>query len=367
MSAPSTPLAQMPTASPIVSPIMPSSADSRSASQGDHSLDSRDDGYRDNQEYLLREIEIREADLERLKARLHPELRDESTDDEFVSVSQQSPHPNGKDTDDEWLMTDAERRQEQAWINGTANTPFIKKEPTTVKNEKKEVCVKPEPESPGDCGSVASTSSATSTLSNHFSKRKPVDMLDLKTGEVVHTFPSVRATAAAGYHPQHVTACAKRKRKEHNGFGWQYHSERHRRNAHKKANKRDFGRNAEREAKKQQRVMSSAMPPPARSPAPAPAPAPAPSPAPVRRSARQSVPTEFYNPDQRVFTPGCQRDVTCYGHSVRDGHGALVYPNCECVNRSNAHCLKCYDKGVAINPNLKKCWKCGKTVTGFSF
>ena len=249
MSAPSTPVAPLPTCSPIVSPIMPGSADSRSASQDCHTIDSRDDdAYRDNQEYLLREIEIREADLERLKARVNPELLSDSTDDEFVSVSQQSPRADGKDTDDEWLMTDAERRQEQAWINGTANTPFIKKEPTTVKPE---VCVKPEPESPGDCGSVCSTNSATSTLSNHFSRQRPVDMLDLKTGEVVHTFPSVRSTAAGGHQPQHVTACAKRKRKEHNGFGWQYHHKRHRLNAHKKANKRDFGRLAEKKARKQ--------------------------------------------------------------------------------------------------------------------
>lgn len=169
-----------------------------------------------NQEYLLREIELKEA---------VDDAADEAPIIDFASIS------DGEE--DEWLMTAAEVRANDEWL-------AVKPEPVKAEKKPNPGKMAVEDVSPSK-SSVASTDSETHTLQDHFSRSKPVQMIDPNTGEVLQSFASVREAQRAGYQTSHVSACCRKKRLSHKGVTFQYAEERHRKRAHKRANNKDFG------------------------------------------------------------------------------------------------------------------------------
>lgn len=57
-------------------------------------------------------------------------------------------------------------------------------------------------------------------------RSKPVDMIDLKTGEVIKTFESANmAKKELGMASNHISNCCNGTRNSYGGFGWKYHNE----------------------------------------------------------------------------------------------------------------------------------------------
>lgn len=50
-----------------------------------------------------------------------------------------------------------------------------------------------------------------------------VDKLDITTGDVVCTYPSMRAAAKDGFKPNHIAECCRGEAKSHGGYVWRLH------------------------------------------------------------------------------------------------------------------------------------------------
>ena len=51
---------------------------------------------------------------------------------------------------------------------------------------------------------------------------KPIEALDLETGEVVGRFPSAAAAGRVGFHKSALSLCLRAPHRQHKGYHWRY-------------------------------------------------------------------------------------------------------------------------------------------------
>ena len=52
---------------------------------------------------------------------------------------------------------------------------------------------------------------------------KAVDKISISTGDIIYTYPSMRAAAKDGFKPNHIAECCKGEAKSHGGYMWRFH------------------------------------------------------------------------------------------------------------------------------------------------